>query len=87
MERHTIHCLGECFRVWPSPCTIPGNSYIHHSLDGMIWTQAIENYEKEVPGLEVPEEFEVVEVSVNGVAGDATRLIAVTNAGTFLTSP
>ena len=63
----------------PNPCIPPGNTtYIYHSLDGITWTQAIEDYEKESPG---------GEVSVSGVAGDHTRLIAVTNYGTFLTSP
>ena len=48
--------------------------YIYHSPDGVAWTQAtIEDHEKEL--------------SIGGVAGDSTRLVAVTNYGTFLTSP
>ena len=48
--------------------------YIYHSLDGITWDQAsIIDREKEL--------------AISGVAGDHRRLIAVTNTGTFLTSP
>ena len=48
--------------------------FVWHSVDGLTWTEAtIEGLSKEL--------------AISGVAGDTTRLVAVTNFGTFLTSP
>ena len=51
-----------------------GYAHIWHSVDGISWTMATIEDQEEGSG-------------INAIAGDGTRLVAVTSTGTILTSP